>query len=92
MRVNNFQEFNKLIKTTNLPIRQQLSDCIIILSKICNCKKQQKNKKAEECNTFYINFVKGNAENLKHFWKTVTSDTEISFFHNTHHHIITVKL
>ena len=92
MRVNNFQEFNNIIKTTNLPIRQQLSDCITILSKICNCKKQQKNKKAEECNNLYINFIKGNAANLKHFWKTITSDPDISFFHNTHHHIITVKL
>ena len=92
MIISTYQQFYKLIKDDILPVTSQLGECIDTVGKICNCKKQQKIKKSEECNNIYINFIKQHGENFKDVWRGKTTDPDITFNHNTHHTITVIKL
>ena len=92
MTISTYQQFFNSIKGKNIPVESQLGNCITLLNNICSCKKQQKANKSEECNVIYITFVKTQAESYINLFRTMTTDENIIFKHNTHHDIKTLKL
>ena len=92
MNIGNYQSFYNLVKDDLPVIAGPMGDCIRNVASICNCKKEQKQKKSNECNTMYINFIKKNGEALKEYFATKTSDVELLFNHDAHHHILRLQL
>lgn len=92
MNIGSHQALVNLIGSDNIVSIDRLKDCLQGLSKICNCQKQRKNQKHEECNTLYINFVSSHASDLVHYFKTKTTDNEITFSYGSNHIIKTIKL
>ena len=71
---------------------QQLKDCLHGLNRICSCQKQRKSQKQEECNVMYINFIAKRASDLTNYFRTKTTDDEITFSYGGSHVITTIKL
>jgi len=92
MNIGNYQSFYNLVKDDLPVIAGPLGDCIRNVASICNCKKEQKQKKSNECNIMYINFIKQNGEALKEYFATKTSDAELLFNHDTHHYVLRLQL
>lgn len=92
MNIGSHQSLLNLIGSDNVPGIDRLKDCISTLGKICNCQKQRKNQKQEECNVLYINFVTANTNNLVEYFKSKTQDNEIIFSYGSNHIIKTLKL
>lgn len=92
MIIKNYQQFYNLIKNDSLPIKQQLSDCIMSVIKTCACKKSLKQQRSNNCNEIYANWIKNNASKYIEYWKHKTTDSSISFFHSQTYEIITIDL
>ncbi len=92
MNIGSHQALIQLMQNDNISAIERLKDCLHGMSKICNCQKDRKNKKQEECNTLYINFVSSNASNLVDYFRTKTTDNEIIFSYGSNHIIKTIKL
>ncbi len=92
MTIGTYQEFYSIVKDDLPIIARQLADCIDAVKRICACKKSQRQKKSNECNDIYINFIKNNGEGLKEYFATKTLDKTIIFNHSTHHTIFTLTL
>lgn len=92
MIVNNVNDFIKFLSGDEISIKGQLESCVKTASKICGCQKSRKMAKVNECNRLYVEFVKNNADSLVDFFKKLTADNDIRFYHNTHELIKVVKL
>lgn len=92
MNIGSHQAFINLIGTDNAVSINTLKDCLQGLNQICNCQKQRKNQKQEECNAMYINLIISHASNLVDYFKTKTTDNEITFSYGSNHIIKTIKL
>lgn len=92
MNIGSYQALINLTGTDNIVSIDRLKDCLNGLGKICSCQKQRKNQKQEECNTMYINFVISHASDLVNYFKSKTTDDEITFSYGSNHIIKTVKL
>lgn len=92
MNIGSHQALIQLMQNDNITAIDRLKDCLHGLSKICSCQKDRKNKKQEECNTLYINFVSSHASNLVDYFRTKTTDNEITFTYGSNHVIKTIKL
>lgn len=92
MTISNYYEFYNLVKDDMSSVVSQLSECIRQSNSICSCQKDRKQRKIEECNTIYIEFIKSNAEGLVEYLKTKTQDKSVIFKHSTHYPITTVNL
>lgn len=91
MVINNFQDFYKLIQNESVSIKFKLEGCINSASKICNCNRNLKLKKINECNTLYCNYVKSNLDVLYSIFKNKIKDKEIIFNSNSVY-LTTLKL
>ena len=92
MTIGDYQSFYNLIKNDNNSIASLLGDCIGGLSRICSCNKSRKQAKAQDCNDIYVKFIKNNQATLAAYMRNKTNDAEVVFNHNSHHHILTLKL
>jgi len=92
MNIGNYQALINLVGSDHIVSIDRLKDCLTGLNKICNCQKQKKNQKQEECNTLYINFVSSHASDLITYFSTKTTDNEIIFSYGSNHVIKTIKL
>lgn len=92
MIINNAKDFVKFLGDEEISIRHQLDSCIKMAAKICGCQKSRKAAKVNECNTMYIDFIKANADALVDVFRQRTADTDIRFYHDTHHIIKVLKL
>jgi hypothetical protein len=92
MIIGSYQSLIQLIGNDNVSSIDRLRECLAGLSKICSCQKQRKTQKQEECNTLYINFVSSHASELAGYFKTKTTDDEITFSYGGNHVIKTIKL
>jgi hypothetical protein len=92
MNIGSYQALINLLGSDNITSLDRLKDCLTGANKICNCQKQRKNQKHEECNTLYINFVSSHASDLINYFSTKTTDNEIIFSHGSNHVIKTIKL
>lgn len=91
MIIKNYQQFYDFIKDENLPIKTELLNCITSVIKTCNCKKELRRKRSEQCNELYVNWIKNNASNYKAYWKQKTNSGYIRFFQNETFEILTVR-
>jgi hypothetical protein len=57
MNIGSHQALVNLIGTDNIVSINTLKDCLQGLNQICNCQKQRKNQKQEQCNAMYINLI-----------------------------------
>jgi hypothetical protein len=92
MIIGSHQALIQLMQNDNISAIDRLKDCLHGLNKICSCQKQRKNQKQEECNALYINFVSSHASELVNYFKTKTTDNEITFSYGGSHVIKTIKL
>ena len=92
MNIGSPQSLVSLIGAEHIVSIDSLKDCLQQVSKICSCQKQRKNQKQDECNTLYINFVTLHASDLIDYFRTKTTDNEITFSHGSNHIIKTIKL
>lgn len=92
MTIGNYQSFNNFVANDNVNEFNSLKNCIAVLNKICNCQKQRKAAKSEECNNIYINIINNNVSNMIDYFRTKTTDDEIIFYHNGSHEIKRIKL
>jgi len=92
MTIGSYQAFNNLVEKDNIQSFNSLKECISSVNRICNCQKQRKTAKSEECNRLYVQIVNSIAVNMVEYFKTKTNDSEITFTHNGPHVIKTIKL
>jgi hypothetical protein len=92
MTVGGYQDFINKFGADNIPSIDNLKNCLLILGKICNCQKQRKHLKSEECNKVYINLINSTISNMVDYLKTKTTDDEIIFYYNGSHEIKRIKL
>jgi hypothetical protein len=92
MIIGSHQALIQLIGKDNISSVDRLRECLAGLNKICSCQKQRKTQKQEECNTLYINFASSHASELTDYFKTKTTDNEITFSYGGSHVIKTIKL
>lgn len=92
MTISTFQEFHNLLSDIPISVITELSGCMNLLNKICPCKKSQRQSKNDECNNIYINFITNSKESLIEHLKLRTNDNEVTFKHNVHHEIATLKI
>lgn len=92
MTVGGYQDFINKFGNDNISSFSDLKNCVAVLSKICNCQKQRKSIKSEECNKKYITLVQTVVSGLVDYLKTKTTDSEIIFYHNGPHEILRIKL
>lgn len=92
MIIGNFQEFYKLIKNEPLLITKKLEACINSAARICNCQRNIKLKKLDECNAIYVEYIKSNAATISMIFKNKIQDSSITFNSGNTIHIATVKL
>lgn len=92
MNINGFQDFINKFGNDNIASINTLKDCVTAVSKICNCQKQRKSAKVEECNNLYISIVNSKIVNMIEYLKTKTEDSEIVFYYNGSHEIKRFKL
>lgn len=92
MIVGGYQDFINKFGNDNISSIDNLKNCLLILGKICNCQKQRKHLKSEECNKVYINLVNSTISNMIEYLRTKTTDDEIIFYHNGSHEIKRIKL
>lgn len=92
MIVNGHQDFLNKFGNDNIPVINPLKNCQAVLQKICNCQKQRKVAKGEECNNIYINIINSSIVNMIDYLKSKTTDQEIIFYHNGCHEIKRIKL
>ncbi len=92
MTVGGYQDFINKFGNDNITSFDNLKNCILICNKICNCQKQRKHIKSEECNNLYINLVNYTMVNMLDYLRTKTADDEIVFYHNGSHEIKRIKL
>ena len=92
MNIGSPQALIQLMQNDNITSIDKLKECLHSLGRICSCQKQRKNQKHEECNTMYINFVSSNVSNLADYFKTKTTDNEITFSYGSNHILKTIKL
>jgi len=92
MNVGGYQDFINKFGNDNISFFNPLKNCQSVLNKICNCQKQRKALKSEECNNLYINTINSSVSNLVEYFKTKTTDPEIVFYHNGSHEIKRIKL
>lgn len=92
MNVNGYQDFINKFGNDNIVAFDSLKNCVLTLNKICNCQKQRKIIKSNECNNIYINLVKTTMTNMVGYLQSKTSDSEIIFYHNGSHEIKRIKL
>lgn len=92
MNISGYQDFLNKFGNDNISEFNNLRNCYGILQKICNCQKQRKAGKAEECNNIYINTIKSLPETIREYFVTKTNDSEIVFYHNGSHEIKRIKL
>jgi len=92
MTVNGYQDFINKFGNDNISAFESLKSCIQICNKICNCQKQRKAIKSEECNQIYINLVNTAVSNMVDYLRTKTTDNEIIFYQVGSHEIKRIKL
>lgn len=92
MIIGNYLAFYNLVVNDRVNEFNQLTICVQALDKICSCQKQRKSNKANDCNNAYINLVNTVIPNMVEYFKTKTNDSEIIFYHNSHHEIKRLKL
>lgn len=92
MTIGSYQAFNSLVENDNIQPFNTLKECISSVNRICNCQKQRKNNKSEECNRLYIHLINTVAVNMIDYFKSKTNDNEITFTHTGPHVIKTIKL
>lgn len=84
MNVNGYQDFLNKFGNDNVTEFNNLKNCALTLHKLCNCQKQRKIAKSEECNKIYINLVNSTIGNLLDYLRTKTEDSEIIFSSSSH--------
>lgn len=92
MNVTGFQDFINKFGNDNIPEFSELKNCLTVLNKICNCQRQRKSIKSEECNNIYIRTIHSYSNRVIEYFKTKTGDNEIIFYHNGSHEIKRIKL
>lgn len=92
MIVNGYQDFINKFGNDNIPSLSNLKNCVIVVGKICNCQKQRKHIKSEECNRIYIDIVNSTLSNMIDYLRTKTTDNEIIFYQVGNHEIKRIKL
>jgi len=92
MIVNGHQDFLNKFGNDTIPQFAAIKNCQAVLVRICNCQKQRKAVKSEECNNLYINTINSYADLLLEYFKSKTTDQEIIFYHNGSHEIKRIKL
>jgi len=92
MNIGGYQDFLNKFGKDNIPTVEPLKVCYDSVQKICNCQKQRKINKSEECNNIYINIINFTISNMVEYLKTKTTDSEIIFYHNGSHEIKRIKL
>jgi hypothetical protein len=92
MTVSGYQDFINKFGNDNISAFDGLKNCIVICNKICNCQKQRKAVKSEECNNIYINLINSTITGLIDYLRTKTTDNDIVFYHNSSHEIKRIKL
>lgn len=92
MTVNGFQDFINKFGNDSVSQFNPLLNCSSVVNRICNCQKQRKAAKVEECTKIYINTVQSLTEESINYLKTKTSDTEIIFYYAGSHEIKRIKL
>lgn len=92
MIIGSHQALVNFVGNDSISSIDRLRECLAGLNKICSCQKQRKNQKQEECNALYINFVSSHASELVNYFKTKTTDNEITFSYGGSHVIKTIKL
>jgi hypothetical protein len=86
MRINSFGEFNSFViarglQNTSVPI-SNFTLLVKQYTSVCNCKKNTKAIKAEECNKSYINIVNSVLPTIKAKLFNNTTETTIEFYYN----------
>jgi len=92
MNIGSYQSCLNFIGQDQIASLTNLRDCVMQLSKICNCQKSRKSQKSEECNVLYINFASKVAPTMVDYFKTKTDDSTIVFSHGSNHVISTITL
>lgn len=92
MTVSGYQDFINKFGNDNISAFDSLKNCIAVCNKICNCQKQRKAIKSEECNQVYINLVNTIVSNMVDYLRTKTTDNEIIFYQVGNHEIKRIKL
>lgn len=92
MNVNGYQDLINKFGNDNIAAFNPIKNCHLVLNKICNCQKQRKNAKADECNKIYINTVNSISNEIIEYFKTKTTDSELVFYYAGPHEIRRIKL
>lgn len=92
MTIGGYQDFANRFGNDNISAFNDLKNCINVVGKICNCQKQRKANKSEECNKIYISLVHTVIVGMTDYLKTKTNDEEIIFLSNGPHEISRIKL
>lgn len=79
MVVRTFQDFYTLIQNDNISIKYKLKVCIDIASKTCICQKELKQKRLNDCNKLYVDYVRSNQSILISLFKNKTKDKHVVF-------------
>lgn len=86
MRINSFGEFNTFIISKGLhnssPAIADFCACVSQYRLICNCKKNEKSHKLNNCNAQYVNIVNSILPSLKDKLFDGINDLEIEFYYN----------
>lgn len=92
MIIGSYLAFYNLVVNDKIEKFNRFTVCVQSLDKICSCQKQRKSNKANECNETYIDLVKSIGEDMIEYFKNKTNDSELIFYHNSHHEIKRLKL
>jgi hypothetical protein len=92
MNVNGHQDFINKFGNDNIAAFNNLKNCIAVCNGICNCQKQRKAIKVEECNKIYVNLVNTVVSNMIDYLRTKTTDDIIVFCEVGNHEIKRIKL
>ena len=87
MNIGSYQAFVDFTKNDNIDAFKCVKDCLAQVSKICNCQRQRKTAKSDECSKLYSGIVTNTLPNMIDFLKSKTNDSEIVFSQNGGHEI-----
>lgn len=87
MIIGSYQAFIEFVKNDNIQSFDSLKNCLMQVSKICNCQKQRKSAKNEECTKLYESIVHTTLPSMIDYLKSKTQDKEIVFTQNGGHEI-----
>jgi hypothetical protein len=89
MRINSFGEFNFYVRTKHLerlhPSIANFCQCVSRYQLLCNCQRNEKQKKGVECNAQYIEIVNSILPAVKSQLFSDIQEHSIEFYNNGTH-------